>query len=118
ERVRHEERIQRERDYFGALFDATPSFICVVDHDGRMGSHSLNQSLIELSGYEDEDVAGRSFADVFSAPEDAGMVQATIAAAAAGEEPAEQETTWLSRGGRRLRWAWTATPVAEAEGAC
>jgi PAS domain S-box-containing protein len=115
ERVRHEERIQRERDYFGALFDATPSFICVVDHDGRMGSHSLNQSLIKLSGYEDEDVAGRSFADVFSAPEDAGMVQATIAAAAAGEEPAEQETTWLSRDGRRLRVAWTATPLPERE---
>ena len=59
ERVRHEERIQRERDYFGALFDATPSFICVVDHDGSMASHSLNRSMMQLTGYEDEDVAGK-----------------------------------------------------------
>ena len=49
ERAQHEDRIQRERDYFGALFDATPSFICVVDHEGSMTSHSLNTSMIALT---------------------------------------------------------------------
>ena len=97
ERVRHEERIQRERDYFGALFDATPSFICVVDHDGSMTSHSLNRSMMQLTGYEDEDVAGKPLVDTFSAPEDATLVAATIAAAAAGEDPGEQETYWTTR---------------------
>jgi PAS domain S-box-containing protein len=115
ERVRHEERIQRERDYFGALFDATPSFICVVDHEGKLGSHSLNQSLSALTGYEGEDVAWRSFAEVFSAPEDVPTVRAAIAAAAAGQEPVEQETTWVTRDGRRVLVAWTVTPLPERE---
>jgi PAS domain S-box-containing protein len=115
ERVRHEERIQRERDYFGALFDATPSFICVVDHEGSMTSHSLNRSMMELTGYADEDVAGRPFVEMFSAPEDAAHVQATIAAAAAGEDPGEQETYWLTRDGRRVLVAWACTPLPERE---
>ena len=115
ERVRHEERIQLERDYFGALFDATPSFICVVDEKGMLGTHSLNQSLSDRSGYADEDVAGRSFAEVFSAPEDVAAVSAAIAAAAAGEKPVEQETTWMTRDGRRVLVAWTVTPLPERE---
>jgi PAS domain S-box-containing protein len=117
ERVSHEERIQSERDFFGALFDATPSFICVVDHDGVMTGHSLNASMILLTGYDDEDVAGKPFAEVFSAPEDAARVQAVIAAAVAGGEPAEQETTWLTRDGVRLLVAWTCTPLPEREAA-
>jgi PAS domain S-box-containing protein len=117
DRVRHEERIQGERDYFGALFDATPSFICVVDHEGSMTSHSLNRSMIELTGYADEDVAGQPFAEVFSAPENAAWVRTTIAAAAAGEDPGEQETHWQTRDGRKLLVAWTCTPLPEREAA-
>jgi PAS domain S-box-containing protein len=113
ERVRHEERIQRERDYFGALFDATPSFICVVDHEGM--AHSVNESMIELTGYAEEDIAHRRFSEVFSAPEDAGVVDTVIAAAAAGDEPGEQETTWVTRDGRRVLVAWTCTPLPERE---
>jgi PAS domain S-box-containing protein len=115
DRVRHEEQIQRERDYFGALFDATPSFICVVDHEGSMTSHSLNRSMIDLTGYSDEDVAGKPFAELFSAPEDAGRVQGTIAAAAGGGAPGEQETYWVTRSGRRVLVAWTCTPLPERE---
>ncbi len=117
ERAQHEERIQRERDYFGALFDATPSFICVVDHEGSMTSHSLNTSMIALTGYADEDVAGRPFAEVVSGSEDAARVQATIAAAAAGEDPGEQETYWQARDGRQVLVAWTCTPLPEREAA-
>jgi PAS domain S-box-containing protein len=115
--VRHEERIQRERDYFGALFDATPSFICVVDHEGSMTSHSLNRRMMELTGYTDEDVAGRPFIEVFSAPEDAARVRATIAAAATGEDPGEQETYWQTRDGRQVLVAWACTPLPEREAA-
>ena len=115
ERVRQEERIQRERDYFGALFDATPSFICVVDHNGNLGSHSLNQSLSDRSGYSGEEVAWQSFAAVFSAPEDVAVVDGAIAAAAAGAKPAEQETTWITRDGRRVLVAWTVTPLPARE---
>jgi PAS domain S-box-containing protein len=115
ERVRHEERIQRERDYFGALVDATPSFICVVDEQGHLGTHSLNESMSELTGYTDEEVARRSFAEVFSAPEDAAAVEATIAAVAAGGEPGEQETHWLTRDGRRVLVAWKCAPLPERE---
>jgi PAS domain S-box-containing protein len=117
ERVRHEERIQGERDYFGALFDATPSFICVVDHEGAMTSHSLNRSMIELTGYSDEDVAGRRFAEMFALPEEAGLVDATIAAAAAGEGSGEQETYWRTQSGRQVLVAWTCTPLPEREAA-
>jgi PAS domain S-box-containing protein len=117
DRVRHQEQIQGERDYFGALFDATPSLVCTVDHEGRMSSHSLNESMVALSGYTDEEVARRSFAETFSAPEDAPTVDRVIAAAAAGEKPGEQETHWLTRDGRRVLVAWTCTPLPEREAA-
>ena len=117
ERVRHEERIQRERDYFGALFDATPSFVCVVDQEGKLGRNSFNQSLSDLTGYEGEDVAGRTFVEVFSAPEDVPAVEAAIAAAVAGASPGEQETHWVTSAGRKVLVAWNCTPLPEHEAA-
>jgi PAS domain S-box-containing protein len=115
ERVEHERRIQSERDYFGALFDATPSFICVVDQQGTLGRFSLNRSLSDLAGYEGDDVAGRSFAEVFSAPEDSSAVDDAIAAAVARSETVGRETTWVTRDGRRVLVAWTVTPLPARE---
>ena len=82
-----------------------------------MASHSLNRSMMQLTGYEDEDVAGKPFVDTFSAPEDATLVAATIAAAAAGEDPGEQETYWTTRDGRQVLVAWTCTPLPAREAA-
>ena len=117
ERVRHEERIQRERDYFGALFDATPSFVCTVDASGLMSSHAMNRSLASLSGYRDEEVAGQLFSELFSAPEDAAAVDRVIAAAAAGSSPGEQETLWMTHTGGKVLVAWNCTPLPERDAA-
>src|SRR5215210_2075652 len=73
--------------------------------------------MIELTGYADDDVARRPFVEIFSAPDDAALVQATIAAAAAGEETDEQETYWQTRDGRQVLVAWTCTPLPEREAA-
>ena len=72
---------------------------------------------MQLTGFADEDVAGKPFADTFSAPEDAALVTATIAAAAAGEDPGEQESYWMTNDGRQVLVAWTCMPLPEREAA-
>jgi PAS domain S-box-containing protein len=111
ERVRHQQELETERDYLSAVSDATPSVMCRIDYEGRLGKLGLNLSMQRLTGWAEGELDGRLFSEAFSAPEDAATVQRVIAAVAAGEAPGEQETHWVTKDGRRILVAWTCTPL-------
>jgi PAS domain S-box-containing protein len=111
DRVRHQEELETERAYLTAVTDATPSVMCRIDYEGKLGKFGLNLSMQRLLGYAEGELAGRRFSEAISAPEDAETVDGVIAAVAAGETPGERETVWLTKDGRRLIVAWTCTPL-------
>jgi PAS domain S-box-containing protein len=115
ERALHQEQLQTERDYMEAVTDATPSLLCRISSEGRLAVDGQNASMQAFTGYTEQDVAGRLFWEAYSAPEDAEAVEQAIAAAAAGNDPGELETQWVTRDGLRKHVAWTCTPLPARE---
>jgi PAS domain S-box-containing protein len=113
ERKRRELEVQRERDFLDILADAVPSFLVVVDTEGRLAGDAVNRAYTETFQWTADEVEGRSFFDLI-APEDGYNARMAVAAAANGVARTDLEGGWLCRDGTVRTVAWTATPLLEA----
>ncbi len=113
ERKRRELEVQRERDFLDILADAVPSFLVVVDTEGRLVREGVNRAYMETFLWTAEETEGRSFFDLV-APDDGYNARMAIAAAANGVARTDLEGRWLRRDGETRTVAWTATPLLEA----
>jgi PAS domain S-box-containing protein len=111
ERHRLEADKQREHDFFIAMLNATPSFICIVDHEGRVSYRGVNAAFAQALEWSDLDVEGRVFWEDWVAAEDAETVRKRIEMTVAGDSLGAHDNVWVTRAGRRLTVAWTCTPL-------
>jgi PAS domain S-box-containing protein len=111
ERHRFEAEKQRERDFFNAIANATPSFICLVDHEGRVTERGVNAAFERALGWNDPDVEGRLFWEHWVDHPDVDEVRTRIERTVRGERLGEHDNVWVTRTGRRLTVAWTCTPL-------
>ena len=116
ERVAQQRHIESQKKFLEAIGDTTTGLLCNIFPDGRIGYDHVNLPLRNLTGYAQYEVDGRSFWDAFSAPEDAAHVESVIREVAAGRDPGEQESRWLTKDGHALIVAWTCTPLPKIEG--
>ena len=117
ERERYELELQRGREVLDKVGNSTPSFLVVVQEDGRFGGFEpLNASSQRALGYSDSDVRGRDFVDLLIAPEDAEAARSLLRQAVPGAAPIEIDSTWLTRSGERLLVAWSVTHLAHHDG--
>ena len=113
-RVRFDE-LGRERDFIRAVVQATPSFLCLVDPEGRVVR--FNRTLELASGKRDDDsLHGVEFCEVFVAPEERQEVVREMKELFASRSSAERESHWLGADGERLLVAWSATPLLDETG--
>jgi PAS domain S-box-containing protein len=115
ERKRQELELERQRDFLGALGDASPSLLVVIGPDGRVGRDGVNLTARRLTGYDEEEVDGRLFWDVFPPPDEAERVRGLIEEAIATGQAHEYETHWVSQSGERRLVAWSCTKMPERE---
>jgi PAS domain S-box-containing protein len=109
------DELERERDFLDTVANVTPSFLCVIDPEGRIVR--FNRAFEQASGYEDDaGVRGRFFWDVFAAPEDRGSVRDHVTQAGADGAVVEHENLWIARGGQRMSVAWSRAPLVDEEG--
>ena len=116
ERVAQQRQIEGQNEFLEAIADTTSGLLCNILPDGRIGEDNVNLPLRNLTGYAQGELDGRRFSEALVAPEDAPAAERAIAEVAAGRDPGEQESRWLTNDGRELIVAWTCTPLPEVEG--
>jgi PAS domain S-box-containing protein len=108
--------IERERDFTRAIVNATPSYLCLVDGEGRVLRY--NATLELTSGRRDvgDAVRGRHAWDVFVTPEQRDDARGAFAALVDGRTPVQREYAMPCADGTERVVDWIGTPVRDERG--
>ena len=115
ERKQHELELDRERDFLSKVTDITPSLLVVVDDSARIVENAVNQSFVQVMGWTDTEMQGRSFGELFH-EEDRYFAAIGVASAFNGVDPQLRLSRWVTRKGRQRIIEWTATPIVDIVG--
>jgi PAS domain S-box-containing protein len=93
--------LEREQQFTRTVVETAPTVFLLVDPHGRIVR--FNATAERLLGYTDgAGVRGRTFWDVFLAPEDVASAQGMLAQLSDGEVPPGRELQWVTKEGERL----------------
>jgi PAS domain S-box-containing protein len=112
ERARHEEELQRERDFLSSVGKATPSLLCVVHADGTVDSRGVNLAFAAATGFDDAKAVGHRFWDLIVSPEHVDSVRAAFNESVASGAEIRRETPWRAVGGGELIVEWWTSSLA------
>jgi len=115
ERKQHEIELDRERDFLSKVADITPSLYVVVDDEAKIVEDAVNDSFVEVMGWSDEEMRGRSFGELFH-EEDRYFAAIGIASAFNGVDPQLRLSRWIAHDGGERIMEWTATPIVDILG--
>jgi PAS domain S-box-containing protein len=109
-------QIELERDFTRAVVNATPSYLCLVDGEGRVARY--NASLELTTGRRDvgDSVRGRHVWDVFVRPEDREDARGAFAALVDGRDPVRRAYVLPCEDGVDRIVDWQGTPVRDENG--
>jgi len=108
------ETLRRERDFSHRLLRAAGALVVVLDRQGRI--IRFNHACEALTGYQEEEVLGKSLVDLLLAPEERAGVLGVMEDLDAGNFPNQHENDWVTRSGERRRIRWTNTVIQSASG--
>jgi PAS domain S-box-containing protein len=103
--------LERERELLNAIANYAPSFLCIVDHDGRVRQGATNIAFERALGYAPAETGGVLFWERYVHPDEAAGVEAAIHEVIAGGPSRERDGRWLTRGGDVIDVAWTCTAL-------
>jgi len=115
ERKQLELENELERAFLNAIANNAPSLLCLIDADGVVTDRGANIAFEHALEYDPAEIGGQVFADAFVEPSEQEDVRDAIAGIAAGEPPAERDSTWVTKNGRELSMAWTCTPLPQID---
>jgi PAS domain S-box-containing protein len=115
ERKQHEIELDRERDFLSKMSDITPSLLIVVDDEAKIVEDAVNDSFVEVMGWSDEEMLGRSFVDLFH-EEDGYFAKIGVASAFNGVDPQLRLSRWITHDGGERIMEWTATLIVDILG--
>jgi PAS domain S-box-containing protein len=112
ERARHQEELQRERDFLSSVGKATPSLLCVVHADGTVDSRGVNLAFATAMGFDDAKAVGRRFWDLIVSPAHVDSVRTAFTESVASGAEIRLETPWRAVGGGELIVEWWTSSLA------
>jgi PAS domain S-box-containing protein len=115
ERTHQERELERERDFSHAVTDTTPSFLVIVDDEGRITEGGVNKACEDVVGRLEAELVGQRFVHAFIPPDERADVIAKLGTAGP-EAPVEHEGRWLGRDGTELWVAWSLRPLRHDRG--
>ncbi len=104
--MRHEDELQRQRDFLGIVGDASPSLLCVVDPSGTIYADGVNHAFRAATGRQDATAIGHPFWEVVAEPELAETVRTAFLEAIEAGPGRKTETPWRSASGEPLLVEW------------
>ncbi len=113
ERVRHEDELQRQRDFLTIVGNQSPELLCVVDSAGTISEAGVNKAFTDATGYDDETALGHPFWELVAAPEHAETIRAAFLEAIDAGPGMKTETPWRSMAGEPLLVEWWVSSLAD-----
>lgn len=114
-RTATERALRRERDFIDAVLNTTAALVVVLDPEGRIVR--CNRACERISGWTFSEIQGRSWCDVFAAPEEAPSTRALLAQLGAGQSVDLQDYACITKNGRRRLIEWSHAPLLDEQGA-
>jgi PAS domain S-box-containing protein len=102
-----EEAFEEERDVLSAILDTVGALVVVLDRWGRVVR--FNRACEQTSGYSFDEVNGKYFWDLLSAPEERDRFGAMFEQLELGRLVDDFENYWISREGSRRLIDWSTT---------
>lgn len=99
-----EKQLKDERDFVTALVQTSGALIAVIDMNGNLTR--FNKACEELTGYNSDEVIGRSIFDLFIPPDEREEVNGVAKRLFSGERWVDHENHWITKSGDRrfIRW--------------
>ena len=113
ERARHEDELQRQRDFLSILGDQSPGLLCVVDSAGTVSDGGVNRAFTAVSGYDDHTAPGHPFWELAASPEHGEAIRAAFLQAVEAGPGMKTETPWRSTTGEPLLVEWWVSSLAD-----
>jgi PAS domain S-box-containing protein len=111
-----EAALRQERDFIDTTLHALNALVLVLDREGRIVR--FNHACEVLTGFNEAEVKGRVFWDIFILPEEAAGVKKVFAQLVAGSDTlVEHSNYWLTRSGDKRYIQWSNTILRDEEGA-
>jgi PAS domain S-box-containing protein len=110
-----EEQLRRERRFSQAVFGTIDALILVLDPQGRV--EQTNSFAVQLSGFTDAEVRGKSLASVFLQPRDEPRFQQCLRNCVREKAAGSMECELLAKNGRRRHILWSLQALDDDEGA-
>ena len=113
ERARHEDELQRQRDFLTIVGNQSPALLCVVDSTGTVSSAGVNKAFTDATGYDDDTAPGHAFWELTAAPEHADAIRTAFLEAIEAGPGMKTETLWRSTSGEPLLVEWWVSSLAD-----
>jgi PAS domain S-box-containing protein len=110
-----EKSLRQERDFSTTLIRTSPTFIVVIDADGKL--IMINETMLSALGYERDDVVGRDYLSTFVPDEERRRLGVVFDNLVHGSGPSLSENHVLARDGRKLLVEWRGAPLVGHDGA-
>ncbi len=115
ENNRMRKELRQAREQLQLFVDNTADAICLLDAEGRVSQ--WNRAAQRMTGYEEEEILGRSFAHFFGdADVESGEPERLLKTAMGAEGFAEDEGWRFRKDGTRLRASSTVTALRDGDG--
>jgi PAS domain S-box-containing protein len=111
---RSENELRKERDFMNALLQTTNALVVVLDVQGRIVR--FNRTCEAITGYNSDEIAGKSVADTLIPAEEREEILALLQEHFDGRLHSRLENHWVDKDGGRRWIAWSNTILTEAPG--
>jgi PAS domain S-box-containing protein len=105
--------LERNRELLNAIANYTPSFLCMVDEEGRVRDRATNIAFERALGYDPDETGGVLFWERYVHPDDAAEIRRMIEDVVAGSDPQGGDARWMTRDEEVIDVAWSCTPLPE-----
>jgi PAS domain S-box-containing protein len=109
-----QEALRAERDFNQTLVEASPAFLVTINGDASI--RSMNQAMLDATGYSLEEVQGKDYLSTVVSEDERPMLAGIFARLTELREPTLNQNYVLARDGRHILVEWRGRPVLKPNG--
>jgi two-component system cell cycle sensor histidine kinase/response regulator CckA len=108
------ESLREERNFIAAVLETAGALVVVLDSSDRI--IRVNRAAEACTGYPFNEACGKTFVQVFVAPDELEAARAVLVQIRSGRYPVQHENVCVAKDGTRKRIAWSTTALLDPDG--